>query len=75
MFLTANTESREEAILCVVKDIYSYIKPMSSILSSSPELFLEVFAKDMNGENKIKHNVEEILKLQVAKHPPFLFRF
>ena len=36
---------------------------------------LEVFAKDMNGENKIKLNVEEILKLQVAKHPPFLFRF
>ena len=28
-----------------------------------PGAFLEVFAKDMNGENKIKLNVEEILKL------------
>lgn len=38
-----------------------------------PEAFLDVFAKDMNGENKI--NIEEVLQLQTAKLLPFLFRF
>lgn len=40
-----------------------------------PGAFLDVFAKDMNGENQIMLNVEEILQLQIAKLPLFLFRF